>query len=555
MDMPDPHAPPFKAGPWMKLSMKIGGATEARLKQCPPEDWDNVRAIAEIQMCVWLYQAGLFSLIGHRLFAAPGQIRPDIVVVAAFLATMITAIDSYVIMRSGWHLEGLKALARGGLDISGGVLARLKAGIFLCVRISLSIGLAQLTAIFVGTLIYAKDIDAQIQAPYLKANAHLVGPATALADDGIKRTTDAVTTQTKRVNDLAGQIAALRQVEIDPDAGNPEIQEAQRELTQLIAERASAENAVQIAETFEANEFGGIKGAPGNSGKAGKGLRYQAALQETKNAKDHALELTKELNAARARLDALRKQMPATDDSARQRAREQLPGFEKALAAENEKLTKLKNELAALTAGRDAAIRQAIENAPDHVAYDGGFLRQLTILENMAEQDRKILAIILLIDFVSFGFELAAVLAKITSFVPSTYAMLLARDAYIGAVRVVNEMMDELNGPAREEPDASGFPAPVDPTGGAPGSGGAAIPHPVLSPDEGAPPEQPESPVAATPAPPQPLKRGRGRPRIHPVETHPPRKRPAQKHSPLTVITGGIGPGQQQQPPEQPAPT
>jgi hypothetical protein len=493
MDMPDHHVPPPKAGPWMKLLMKIAGVTEERLAQCPPEDWDNVRAIGEIQICVWLYQTGLFSLIGHRLFAAPGQIRPEIIATAAFLATMITAIDSYVIMRSGgWHLEGLKALARGGLDISGGVLARIKSGIFLCVRIALSIGLAQLTAIFVGTLIYAKDIDTQIQAPYLNANAHLVGPATALVDDGIKRATDAVTTQTKRVNELAAQVATVRQIEVDPSAANAEIQEAVREVSQLIAEKTAADNAVQAAETFEANEFGGIKGAPGNSGKAGRGLRYQAAVQETKNAKDHDLEVTNELHAARARLDALRKQVPATDDSARQRAREQLPGFEKALATENEKLTDLKNQLAALTAGRDAAIRNAIENAPDHVTYDDGFLRQLTILENMAEQDHKILAILLLVDFVSFGFELAAVLAKITSFVPSTYAMMLARDAYMRAVRVVDEMMAELDrvdDPPREKPRG--------------GEGG---------PDSTGAPQGPSN-LVALPSP----KRKRGRPRKNSV--------------------------------------
>jgi hypothetical protein len=51
----------------------------------------------------------------------------------------------------------------------------------------------------------------------------------------------------------------------------------------------------------------------------------------------------------------------------------------------------------------------------------------------------------LLIDLTSFGFELAAVLAKVTSYVPTTYAALLARDAYMQVVHIVDEMMVQLN--------------------------------------------------------------------------------------------------------------
>lgn len=503
MEMPNPQAPPPKAGPFMKLLMKIAGVTEERLAQCPQEDWDNVRAIGEIQICVWLYQTGLFSLIGHRLFAAPGQIRPDIILLAAFLATMITAIDSYVIMRSGWHLEGLKALARGGLDIAGGALARVKAAIFLCVRIALSVGLAQLMAVFAGIIVYAADIGAKIQASDLMANAHLVGPATALVDASIKRTTDAVATQTKRVDDLGGQVTALRQVEIDPSAGNPEIQDAEREVARITAEKTSADNAVQAAETREANEFGGIK-RPGTSGKPGYGLAWRAAAQETKNAKDHDLEVTKALTAARARLEALRSQAPATDDQARERAHGQLPGFETALAAETKKLTDLKAELATLTAGRDAAINSAIDNAPDHVAHDDGFLAQLKVLEDMAEQDHKILAVLLLVDFVSFGFELAAVLGKITSFLPSTYALMLAKDAYMRGVRTVDDMLEELDrrNLARGEPTGGEGEPPL---GGTPQGGAGGMSNGTTN-----------CPCGLLALPP-PAKRKRGRPRKYPA--------------------------------------
>ena len=57
-------------GWWMKLLMKFGAVDLGTLQQCPPQDWDNVRAVGEIMVCTWLYQSCLFALIGHLLFAS-----------------------------------------------------------------------------------------------------------------------------------------------------------------------------------------------------------------------------------------------------------------------------------------------------------------------------------------------------------------------------------------------------------------------------------------------------------------------------------------------------
>jgi hypothetical protein len=113
--------------------------------------------------------------------------------------------------------------------------------------------------------------------------------------------------------------------------------------------------------------------------------------------------------------------------------------------------------------GGEQAIGRAIENAPDHVAADNGFLAGISELERIAERDTKIALIILLIDIISFGFELAAVLAKVTSYVPTTYAALLARDAYLRSARIVDEMMTQLK-QSEILPRAAPFPAP-DPLG------------------------------------------------------------------------------------------
>jgi hypothetical protein len=492
MDMMSDGVPPPKAGWWMKLLIKIAGVDEETLRRCPLHDWENVRAVGEIMICTWLYQSGLFALILHRLFAAPGQIRPELVLVSIFIATFIMFIDSYMVIRSGWHLEGLKALLHAGLEIARGTLARIKSGIFLSIRIGLSIGLAQLTAIFVSLLIFAGDINAKIHEKYLTANAHLIGPATTMVDAAIQRATDAATAQTKLVNNLAAQVAVVRQNEIDPLSSDPQIRQAQEEVSQLVAEKAKAEEAVQNAETFAANEYGGIKGDQGNSGVPGFGLRYRAAMEQLKNARLHAQNMDKQLGAARSRLADLRHKAPFASDTTEERTNNQLSSFQGSLNAENDKLSKLKDELAKLIEGREDAIRKAIERAPDHVGLDDGFLTQIAVLERIAQEDRKIAAIILLIDLVSFGFELAAVLAKVTSYVPTTYSALLASGGYMRVVEIVEDMtgrLKDLDDKAPNEPEDQPSDKPLD---GLQGGSAAAIPE-------------------------LPPKRKRGRPRKHPL--------------------------------------
>ena len=493
-----------KAGPFTKFLLMIAGVDEATLAHCPPHDWGVARAVGVIMICVWLYQATVFSVVCHRLFAAPGQIRPDLVLASMFIATFIMMIDSYMVMRSNWHLSGIAELKRGGLDISGGPLARIKAAFFLTIRILLSIALAQLTAIFFSLIIFDTDIVPRIESIYQQANAPLIAATTARVDAEIQRATEAVTAASAQVDGLSAQITALRQNTIDPSANDPQLQQAQQEITQLLAEKAKADEELRAAETFASNELAGVKGASGNSGRVGHGAIYQAAVERVANAKDHAQEAARAVEAARARLDALHKQQASANSATKQRSQDQLPGFENARAAADARLASLKDQLTNLNRGRDAAIRNAVEQAPDHVSRDDGLLAQIRALELIAQDDPKIAAVTILVDLIAFGFEMAAVLAKVTSFVPTTYAALLARDAYLRVVRIVDEMMAELNsGASNNDPEAGMRPR------GKPAKDGPHSLGPILAP--AAPFGSPGEP------PPQPPKRPRGRPRKSPL--------------------------------------
>jgi predicted nucleic acid-binding Zn-ribbon protein len=495
------------------------------LSRCPIVDADHAAISGAIFIGSFVYQASLFSIIGEKLFASPGHIRFDVILGGLFLAGYITLVDTHTIAAPSWHQAGLSELKRGGLNLDQGWSTWLKIKGFLAVRIGLfSVAFALLTGIFGGQIIFDRDIAARLQQQFLESNGHLIPAATARVEAEIQRDADAFSAQTKQVETLATQVAALRQNAIDPSANNPEIQQAQGEVTRLVERKAKADEDVRKAEKFASDEGAGIIGAPGNTGKPGCRQRCRAAVEQAEQAKTYAAQIAAELDLARTRLDSLRQKLPPASDASKQAVHDQLEAYEKSLEAENTKLSNQKAELTNLTNGREGAIRRAIENAPDHVDVEGGLLTQIKVLEQLASEDPKIATIIILIEIISFALEAGAVLAKVTSYQPSTYAALIARDAYMTAVKIVDEMMVKLK---RDDNSEGGVPegvTPNNPVNNNQGGGAAATPEPSTNLDN---PAQ------------QPVKRKRGRPRKHPI---------------LTIVKDASGREGSGQGPDRPAP-
>lgn len=494
-------ASPRKFGLFMKLIFRITGVDEETMRNCPKHDVDNVRALGELLIASFLWQTMLLALIGHRLFAASGEIRPELLLGAAGIALFVLLIDSYIFYRSGSEISGIDELRRGGLEAGGGHGPASKIG-YLAARIVLSVGFAQLTAIFVALIIFGADIDARIHATYEKANARVLADVTAIIDADIQRASDALKTQAARVDSLAAQITTLRQHDIDPTSGAPQVQQAQEEINQLIQEKTKADEAVVAAQNFATMELGGVKIAEGHSGIAGNGPRYKAAMEAVEIARRHAQDVATSLDAARARLDSLHKELVSSSQSQQQRSHGELPGYEATLASEEAKLASLKEQLDGLFKGREDAIRRAVQSAPDYVPLNNGFLAQLVALENIADEDHKIATVILLIDVVSFGLELAAVLAKVSSYVPMKYSALLAANSYAAVVRIVDELVAELNNAPATENEIT-FPPPPPPANDNERNGGSSSGSDPFSELDNPPPE--------------PAKRPRGRPRKRPI--------------------------------------
>ncbi len=452
--MEELNQPPRRANFFDRLMMFLTGVDEHTLVECPRHDWENVRAIGLLMVAVWICQTGLFSIVLHRIAGENGNVHPEFIAAAAFAATMILLIDSYMVMRSGWHLHGIGELKRGGIDISGGWGPSIRNGAFLALRILLSLGIAQLTAVFTSLIIFHADLVADTDLTYRNQNSDLIAVVQQKVDAEIKRASAAADSEAVNLQAVAAQVAAMRNGTIDPDSNNSSIISAAAEVTRLSADRDKREQELRSAQTFAANEIAGIRGDPGNTGKPGAGPVREGAQERVLSATANAEAATKAANAAQARLDALRQQMTASQPDRIRQAQAQLPALEAEFRDETQRLSQLRAQVADLTQHREEAIRTGVDAAPNHVGYDDGLLGQLVALQHIA-RDPQIAFVVALIDFVSFGLELAAVLAKVTSFVPTLYSALLARDAYLAAVGIAGQVEDELEKLQRRPVDTS----------------------------------------------------------------------------------------------------
>ena len=510
MDQPNPR-PPSKVGRLTKLLLKIAGVNEEFLHHCPQQDWDNVRAVAEIMCCAWLYQTGLFYLVTQKIIGATEKIKPELVFVSAFIATFLLLNDSYMFVRSEWYLFGIEQLKHGGIDISGGAAARIKARALLVVRILLSVGIAQLTAIFLGLIIFSSDISPLIQRGYVGSNAGIIAAATTQVDAEIKQAADALSTETAREGVLASQVSSLRQDKIDPSVNRTDIQQAVQATAQLMLQKNAANEAFRRSQAFASDELAGIRGTQDNSGIPGDGPRRRAATEAVANAQRDLEQTSAALETAQSRLDAMRQRSVSSNEAAKQQSQKELPGFESALSREESKVQALREDVDRLTSNRDDAIRAAVEDAPNHIPAANGLLSQIQALERLAQGDSKIAAVIILIDLTTFGFELAAVLAKVTCYVPTTYSALLARDSYMRVVRLVDGMITELNGesmeampgpqnspatapPAKSNTDTK-LPTGSDPFGNSPDPFSSSVKRPRGRPPKPTSGERPENPL------------------------------------------------------------
>jgi len=485
----------------MAVCAKLTGIDLTILQECDESDWKSVFAMGELLLLQFIYESLVFAGMAHLLFAAPGEIRPELIAAALFLGWMIITIDSWQFFRSAWYGAGIRSLKIGGFAIPGGLSARIMASVALLFRLVLSLSLCQLTAILFGMIVFGSTITARLYDQWSKANRDLIAQATTLYDANIHRISADVAAASANVASLSAQVTALRQNEIDSST-DPRIQQTQQELLQLIGQKAKIDEELRNAERFSAAELAGVVAAPGNSGKKGDGPRRKAAIEQVNNLRTHAQEISKSLDAARARQDSLREQGAPADDAAKKRANDQLASFEQAFEADKANLEKLKSDLATATNDRETSIRRAVEQAPNAVPFEVGLLTRIRELERISQESTKVMLVIILIDICSFGFEMAAVLSKLLGNVPFEYATRYAAKVYMRRIQIAEQMADEIQAiddERRRKNDHRGHEdGPNNP--GAPG----------LAPDLRDLGETKGSTA-------QQIKRGRGRPRKYPL--------------------------------------
>jgi Domain of unknown function (DUF4407) len=467
--------------------------------QCRPQDVSTIAAQGALLIGSISLTAGILILISHRLFGEPGHLDPRLVTGSLAIAGLIGAVDAYCFYRASWFDAGVQSLSEwGGLAVTSSASKYTASVLKFAVRAAISVPLSLLSGLFLGVTVYYADISSIIQRDYLRNNSAIFARAATSVDEAIGHTAKSIKVKETEIDALSNQLTSIRGNAIDPTSKLDDAS-AQRELDALLSQKAAADEDVRRSETTQALERGGISG-PRTSGVAGNGPRFRAAVQEVANAKAHAQQVGEALAAARVRLEKQREKDAVATAEAKQRAERGVPAFEEKLRLANLDLSRLKDQLNELTQNRNETIRRSVETSPSQVKSNDGVLAQIMALGELANKDGKIALTIWLFELAAVALELAAVCSKALVHIPTDYSKVVAKDAILHSVKMVDEMMADISA-ATKKPDASSDAPPW----GKPGNDNfpSKGPNIDVTPDKGS--EDPPSPP--------PPKRGRGRPR------------------------------------------
>jgi len=251
--------------------------------------------------------------------------------------------------------------------------------------------------------------------------------------------------QETHVDALRKQVIGLRDGAVNP-ASDPSVEAEQQKVAQLLTAKQQRDAELATTQTRASDELAGIK-SDDSSGVPGRGPRRIAAEERVKQAQVAADNADKALADEQGRLDELRGRLAATSGDRSHQAQMQLPRLEQDLTAESSHLEAMRGELNQTIAHRDADVRSAVENAPEHIRRNKGLLTQLEALGRIAAQSPEIEAVILLIDITAMALEGCFVIATSVAYIPTTYSALLARDHIVRLMRIVEEVTQGLGSP------------------------------------------------------------------------------------------------------------
>lgn len=446
-----------------RLVIRIGAGDEDILRTCPLRDVHNVMTIGWLLIIVWVWQSVLFTMVGHMMLAQPGEWRLEVVSGAILIATVVMLVDSYVIVRSSWHLQGLSELKRGGLDFPSPIAARIKNGMFIAVRLLLSTVLATLTALFLSILLFEKDLTGDLEQRFQKANAALLGRITGQVDGAMVKLKGEHEDILKRLSLLADEEKLVRAAVIDPVGDSTEFKAALERMAALNDAKTEAQRELTAAEKLAADELGGAR-RPDTSGIAGYGPRRRAADEKIASAKRKLESATQDIEAAQKQIETLREALKDVGGSKRAAAEAKLPEIAIQRREKEQRLAIVEAELKKREHDRDRVVRTAFENDPGYHPREEGFLARLQALERISHQFHvKFVVIIFHIGL--FGIELAAVLAKIATFIPTSYTTILAWNDVVVPMKWVKRLKEEVDRlHDGEEEDEASEGEPVDPS-------------------------------------------------------------------------------------------
>ena len=289
-----------------RVLFHIAGVDRDLLSTCPETDK------------VWAAHLGLALLVSFTLilgitFHATGYVIADPWV--RFLAAGVIALTVFMFDRalyqSDWFYQGVFRLPDGAGQKRAGAWLTLRRLARITIRLSMSIGLAWVIALFLELTIFSDTITDRIKREHVVANqpvyAKIEEYESQLANEIERRRKNVVTLEALYREQLAAlpmpvvappvPDEASRKQSVELDAQEKQVRDELQEISEKIR---------QYAQEMNAEEYGQTLGSR-SSGRPGTGPRYRFAKQQRELYELQRTEREEQLERLRTRRDNLRR--------------------------------------------------------------------------------------------------------------------------------------------------------------------------------------------------------------------------------------------------------
>jgi hypothetical protein len=359
------------------LTLFFGGGDAEEARTVPRAETNSLRVDGAILMLSMMINAAIWT--AAMIYA---DLPVPLAIMVAVVITSLIGLFDRQILSSLLAVEG-EAILRGAGIPGLHQISRNRRKLLTAGRIALSFSTMAAVSILVRLALFAPDIDAELDRTSKAQNRDLRAHAAQMVDRQIADARAAFATAVQERNALSANVSKT-DATADTSGVDASIVGLRDDIRKAESEMQSVATEFYALQRAKAAEETGVKVADGDSGVAGRGVRYGYAAERMRQAGGRYNFLKGSIAATQAKIVALQTERGALINGEAQNAGARRNEFAPRLAMADARVKQMGERRTKLEGDRPAAIAALMANDPTFIAPRRGMMARVEALSTIS---------------------------------------------------------------------------------------------------------------------------------------------------------------------------